>query len=237
MGCTIAMVTDLDPAAAVDQAEENGPDGRLELVVQLVEAFLDGLGSEPGFRESRVAEAEHRLGVTFPGAFRTGYLRFGRLAQLSAQDHFVEPDRLEMVGDELVFRVENQGCAWWSCSVCDGDDPGVKLWLDDHQYMADAGTVSQFFVHAALSEIVLGARYTADVELETAIDMPFQFGRRLDVAPFLWWPGPNLPARQFFGAEGLIMAADPTPWLWGAATTRQALGRLTAVDAGPWRTH
>ncbi len=224
--------SDCDVVAVVNDAARNGMTGCWTAVELLAHAFWGPVEPGHGIPDAELAAAEREIGRPLPMALREGYRQFGRLPLLSTQDQLIDPERLAIgaTGD-LSFRVENQGCAWWSCSVEDGDDPTVLLRRDDSDTHVDAGSVSQFFVHMVLSELVLGARYVADLG-EWAVP-PETLLQPLSVASFAWWPGSDLAPRRFLGGDGLILAADPTPWLWLAATSEHKLTELNAALAGP----
>lgn len=219
-----------DFVAVVEETAGSGPAGCWVAVEILAGAFWGPAEASHGVPDLELTATEEDLGFRLPATLREGYRRFGRLPLLSTQDRLLEPQQLRPRGDDqLVFRVENQACAWWSCSVNEGDDPPVHLWRDDTRSQVDAGTVSQFFVHMALSEIVLGARHVTDWGLDDRIEPPESLLRPLPVAPFAWWPGADVSPRRFFGGVGLVVAVDPTPWLWAAATSGQKLDQVKAV--------
>jgi cell wall assembly regulator SMI1 len=93
---------------------------------RFIRGFTDNwtapLGAGDGWDEADLAEAEERLGVSFPAAFREAYLLLGRREDLTS-NHAVllSPARLYLDDEKvLVFREENQGAAFWGMLLSDG---------------------------------------------------------------------------------------------------------------------
>lgn len=205
------------------------------LIRSIAEAFWGPILAEHRISESEVDRAEERLGVELPLALREGYRLLGAHPFVSAQDRLLSPADLTLHDSALVrFRVENQGCADWACSLGPAD-PRVYIRNPGGSWQPDAGSVSQFFVHVVLSEILFTAPFAAGgpadddriARLEGA-------AHQLPVAPFLSWAGPDLPPRRFFGRSGALIAEDARTWIWVAAQTKQDLDDTTRDLPGDW---
>lgn len=205
------------------------------LVESMAEAFWGPIRSDHGVQDSQLDEAESRLGIALPPALREGYRLLGHHPNMSAQDSLLRPAELELHGPDLVrFRVENQACADWACSIGQ-EDPPVHIRSATGIWELDAGSVSQFFVHMVLSEILMTARFydngPADDDRIERLEVAFH---QLPVAPFVFWPGPDLPPRRFFGGLGILIAEDAETWIWAAALTQDLLNQTRRELPGEW---
>lgn len=78
------------------------------------------LGDGDGWDPAAVDAAERRLGLALPAALREAYLLFGRRDDLTSnQDRLLPPDELYVQDGALVYREENQGCAFWGIPLAD----------------------------------------------------------------------------------------------------------------------
>ncbi|MEV6992758.1 hypothetical protein AB0N87_26740 [Streptomyces sp. NPDC093228] len=86
-----------------------------------------------GYSESELAAIEAELGFELPAALREGYALFGRRQDLTQQQDLLVPATgLYGTGDLggiLVFRHENQDCAFWVIRLAEieQDDPPVMV--------------------------------------------------------------------------------------------------------------
>lgn len=219
-----------------------GVQEQADRVDRLISAFWpDSDPATSGFAESDLSRAEDRLGTALPAALRSAYARWGRCDGLSVQDRLIPPDRLEIRGGVLVFRIENQGAAGWGVgSNATEEDPPVLLTTDVRtpSWRDDLGTVSEFFVHIALSEAVLrghlddNCAVDHDEALLAAVEEHYE---ELIAPRFLWWPDPDLPAVRFFGGPDVLIADHARTWLWVGALTPAALDRVRRVVPGDWQ--
>jgi hypothetical protein len=93
------------------------------------------LSLEPGYASARrepgrVAALERRLGIACPRSIREWYERDDAtsvLATYSNTDHPLDLAHMEVVGDRIVFMIENQGVCRWAFRVGGADDPEVLV--------------------------------------------------------------------------------------------------------------
>ena len=224
----------LDFAAAFESTG-SGRSDRWQLVQSIAEAFWGPILPEHQVDDSELDKAEARLGIRLPPALREGYQLLGAHPNVSAQDHLLPPAEFTLQNSDLVrFRGENQGCADWACRVGQ-DDPPMSVRIAGGSWQPDAGPVSEFFVHMVLSEILLTARFAdngpADDERIARLEGAASW---LPVAPFVFWPGPDLPSRRFFGGPGVLVGEDARTWIWVAALTQDRLDSTRNDLRGEW---
>ncbi|MFL4905266.1 hypothetical protein ACJ6WF_19265 [Streptomyces sp. MMS24-I2-30] len=94
-------------------------------------AWAEPLADGAGTRAEELERAEEMLGLTLPTALREAYSLHGTRHDLTGnQDSLLRPSELfvhDEFGGVLVFRSENQGCAFWGVRLRDlgQDDPPV----------------------------------------------------------------------------------------------------------------
>ena len=200
---------------------------RWALIATLAEAFWGPLTPGHQTADGELDDAEGRLGVRLPTALREGYRLLGAHPNVSAQDVLLPPLQLAIEDRLLRFRVENQGCADWACTTGEDDDPAVSMRTAGSAWRRDAGTVSAFFLHIVMSEILTTAPFGDNGPLDTirreALASSLQ---PLSLEPFLFWPEPDEEPRRFFGGRGVLAADDAGTWVWVAALSA---GQLDAV--------
>jgi hypothetical protein len=90
--------------------------GAWRFIRRYAQNWLTPLADEDGWTEADLHAAERRFGLRLPPAIREAYGLFGRRQDLtSVQDRLLGPDQLEvdMTGEVLIYRVENQSVAVW----------------------------------------------------------------------------------------------------------------------------
>lgn len=95
-------------------------------------AWVEPLAAADGCGEDELAAAEARLGVRLPDALREAYALLGRRPDLTShQDVLLTVDELYVDdhGEAVVFRHENQGCAWWGVLLADLDQPDPPVYV------------------------------------------------------------------------------------------------------------
>ncbi|MEU0270266.1 SMI1/KNR4 family protein [Streptomyces sp. NPDC006307] len=188
-----------------------------------------------GCTPAEVEAAERRLGLRLPAALREAYLRFGRRGDLTGNhDTLLAPEELYVADGALVYRVENQGCAFWGVALeeLDRDEPGTVMRTD----LADASqerwepwesSLTAACVEMVMSEVVLfdggfcdyletEAREIAAVERLFRELPPVGRGMR-------WFSGEDVLIREL---EGFCVYAR--------ARTEAALERLREAVPGDW---
>ncbi|MFE3864797.1 SMI1/KNR4 family protein [Streptomyces goshikiensis] len=170
-GTVRCAVSDFDTARAVGQ----GISDRSE-AWDFIRAFAAGwytpLAAADGVDEVDLQQVEGRLGFSLPGALREAYLLFGgRPEPFGHQDPMPSPAELfvhEDLGGVLVFRTENQVCAFWGVRLIDlgeADPPVVVQSRDGWRPFTDR-------VSLACVELVLSEALFSDGHLYNACELP-----------------------------------------------------------------
>ncbi|MGV9428638.1 hypothetical protein ACWDO7_30670 [Streptomyces sp. NPDC003656] len=154
------------------------------------------------------------------------------------------PDEI-FVDDEcegvLVFRNENQGCAFWGVRLSD-------LHLDDPPVLLDAGhgwapcfdRVSLACVEIVLSEALFGGGgrlYNAcELSPELLGTIPVHF-RRVGLPDYPMWTGPDESPVRWYSAPGKLLRQDGLgthSWLHVRGRTRADLDEICATVPARW---
>lgn len=115
---------------------------------------LEELFAKPrpsGYTEAELADAEQRLGLALPSALREHYRTFGRLPFNRAHDRLLEPSRLRVAEDMLIFYEENQQVFCWGMALAELDgvaavEPRVFQSLaGEGEWSLDHDRLSRFF--------------------------------------------------------------------------------------------
>ncbi|MFJ5925293.1 SMI1/KNR4 family protein [Kitasatospora sp. NPDC092948] len=123
---TLDLVRDL-PAALTDRA------AAWRLIADIAAFWGAPLTSDSGCADAELDAAEARLGLTLPAALREAYRLVGNRPDLTGnQDTLLPPEKLYVDRDCLVYRVENQSCAYWGIPLAalDRADPPTVAWPD-----------------------------------------------------------------------------------------------------------
>lgn len=195
-----------------------------------------GDGVDPGELDA----AEQRLGIRLPTALREAYLLLGRRADLTSRhDELLAPDRLHLDGGRgvLVFRVENQACAYWGVRVEDLDDedppvlarPEVTTPIAAHwrPWLAHVSTV---FTEIALAEAMAADELVDAVwePTETHYEILEHTYRRLPLPAYP--PAPD-PGSRWYAADDVLLRDDGAV-IQIRARTRHALDAVRAAFPG-----
>ncbi|MFF3333507.1 SMI1/KNR4 family protein [Streptomyces sp. NPDC002888] len=190
-----------------------------------------------GWSAEAVAGAERRLGVALPAALREAYVLFGRRTDLTSNhDTLLGPDELYVSDGALVYRVENQGCAFWGVALEDLEraDPGTLIRPDladksQERWEPWEPSLSAACVSMVMSETVLrddGLTDHGEVA-EGELDLVGILRRLPDIGPELrWFSGPDVLVREVEGgfldvrarteeALDAVREAIPADWLNG----------------------
>ncbi|MFB6817437.1 SMI1/KNR4 family protein [Streptomyces sp. NPDC056347] len=173
--------------------------------------------------------ARDRLGLPLPAALREAHQLFGMRGDLTSnQDTLLAPQDLYLDGDRgvLVFRVENQSCAYWGIRVTDlgQDDPPVVCRLDVPGPTADDWTDWLDRLSVAFVELVLSEALCADDDLmgwTDPADIPPEFGR----LPLPEYPISQRPGSRWYAHDEIIIRDDHGTALL-RARTEAALDRF-----------
>ncbi|GGQ73343.1 SMI1/KNR4 family protein [Kitasatospora griseola] len=123
---TLDLVRDL-PTALADRA------AAWRLIADIAAFWGTPLLPDGGCTDAELDAAEARLGLKLPAALREAYRLIGNRPDLTGnQDTLLPPDRFYVDQDCLVYRVENQSCAYWGIPLAalDRADPPTVAWPD-----------------------------------------------------------------------------------------------------------
>ncbi|MFF4121850.1 hypothetical protein ACFY0P_51995 [Streptomyces sp. NPDC001714] len=206
---------------------------------------------EDGCTADELAAVEADLGFELPAALREGYALIGRRDDLTRQqDPLVRPPGLyvdDALGGVLVFRRENQDCAFWGIplSQVDQDDPPVVV--ESHQgWIPFLDRMSLVWVELVLSESLFAVDSLYDAcELPDAL-MPGLHARYARVglpdhpmwasdndSPVRWYAAPAgwSAGTAFRTSPGFTRAGARFPILRPSVTSSQALGSAEVTPA------
>ncbi|WP_244953179.1 SMI1/KNR4 family protein [Streptomyces ipomoeae] len=188
-------------------------------------------------------QAEETLGRRLPVALREGYSLLGatRHDLTGNQDPLLQPSELfvhDEFGGVLVFRSENQGCAFWGVRLrdLDQDDPPVFVQSRDG-WIPFLERVSLAWVELVLSETLLG-----DGRLYNACELPAELIRELpmrfthaELPDYPMWTGMEEAPVRWFSAPGKLLRLDGQgdhSWLHVRGRTAADLESIYAAVPG-----
>ncbi|MFE1853595.1 SMI1/KNR4 family protein [Streptomyces sp. NPDC002387] len=208
-------------------------------------AWGDALAEDDGTPSVELAQAEAVLGCALPTALHEFYTLAGGRPDLVANQDPLLPPREVFVHDEcggvLVFRSENQGCAFWGVRLTDldRDDPPVLVQAPDG-WVSFLDRVSLACVALVLSEALSGGSgrlYNAcelPEDLLGAVPKHFQ---RVRQPGYPMWTGPEEFPVGWFSAPGKLLRQDGLgvhSWLHVRGRTRADLDAICAAVPGRW---
>ncbi|MER5892166.1 SMI1/KNR4 family protein [Streptomyces sp. NPDC001876] len=208
-------------------------------------AWAEPLADGAGTRAEEMEQAEKVLGLTLPTSLREAYSLIGTRHDLTGnQDPLLQPSELfvhDEFGGVLVFRGENQGCAFWGVRLrdLDQDDPPVFVQSRDG-WVPFLERVSLAWVELILSETLLGREerlYNA-CELPAGLirELPSQF-TRVEFPEYPMWTGTEDSPVHWFSAPGKLLRLDGQSdhsWLHVRGRTPTDLESLCATVSGHW---
>jgi hypothetical protein len=189
--------------------------------------------------QSKVSEAERRIGFTLPTALRWLLTHVGcDNSIVGHQDPLVSPQALAIDNaGVLVYRVENQNCAQWGVRVADlaKADPPV-VWKDpaDSEWSPYLDRLSVDLLEMALSEVML-LRGSNLLQAELVSGVPSELNRlhRLAIPEHVFWASPDGPPVEWYGLHDCLVRNDGGEWLWAfgrsSADVRE-IARLVPVE-------
>ncbi|MFD9003020.1 SMI1/KNR4 family protein [Streptomyces sp. NPDC059582] len=191
-----------------------------------------------------MAAAEADLGFELPPALREGYALFGRRDDLTRQqDPLVCPTGLyvdDARNGVLVFRRENQDCAYWGIPLAqiERDDPPVVV--QSHAgWIPFLARMSLAWAELVLSESLFGADSHYD-----ACELPDTLTPRLDARYVrvalpdhpMWASEDDSPVR-WYAAPGRLVRRDGLQdhsWIHARGRTATDLEAIREELPGPW---
>ncbi|WP_251145988.1 SMI1/KNR4 family protein [Streptomyces sp. McG3] len=208
-------------------------------------AWAEPLADGAGTRAEDVERAEEMLGLTLPTALREAYSLLGARHDLTGnQDPLLPPSELfvhDEFGGVLVFRSENQACAFWGVRLrdLDQDDPPVFVQSQDG-WVRFLERVSLACVELVLSETLLGG----EGRLYNACELPVGLIRELpsrfapvEFPEYPMWTGKAESPVCWFSAPGKLLRLDGLSdhsWLHVRGSTFADLESLCATLPGRW---
>lgn len=208
-------------------------------------AWAEPLADGAGTRAEELERAEEMLGLTLPTALREAYSLLGTRHDLTGnQDPLLRPSELfvhDEFGGVLVFRSENQGCAFWGVRLRDlgQDDPPVFVQSRDG-WVRYLERVSLACVELVLSETLLGSggRLYNACELPASLirELPSRFAP-VEFPEYPMWTGKEESPVCWFSAPGKLLRLDGLSdhsWLHVRGSTFADLESLCAAFPGHW---
>ncbi|QHA02243.1 SMI1/KNR4 family protein [Streptomyces broussonetiae] len=208
-------------------------------------AWGDALAEDDGTPRAELAQAEAMLGCSLPTALHEFYTLVGSRPDLVANQEPLLPPHEVFVHDEcggvLVFRSENQGCAFWGVRLTDldRDDPPVLVQAR-HGWGPFLDRVSLSCVELVLSEALFGGGgrlYNAcelPADLLGAVPEHFQ---RVQLPDRPMWTGREEFPVRWFSAPGKLLRQDGLgvhSWLHVRGRTRADLDAICAAVPERW---
>ncbi|MFC1406777.1 MULTISPECIES: hypothetical protein [Streptacidiphilus] len=203
-----------------------------------------GVQDADGVSEAELSTAEDELGVRLPVAVREGYALLGRsLALTCVQDPLVPATGLFVLDGNLIFRRENQGCAFWGIPLdqIDLDDPPVVVQTHDG-WMPFLDRMSTAWVELVLSESMFAgdgpdALYDACELPDALLPTLQQRYTRVDLPDHPMWASADDSPLRWYAAPGRLLRHDGTQdhsWLHARGHTVADLEDIRNDLPGGW---
>ncbi|MCJ0872677.1 SMI1/KNR4 family protein [Streptomyces sp. AP-93] len=220
-------------------------DGAWAFIRGFAAAWAEPLTENDGTPAAQLARAEASLGCFLPTALREAYGLLGARRDLVAnQDPLLPPVEMfvhDECGGFLVFRGENQGCAFWGVRLrdLDQDDPPVFVQAR-HGWVPFLDRVSLACVELVLSEALFGGGgrlYNAcelPADLLGAVPERFQ---RVELPDYPLWTRPEDSPVRWFSTPGKLLRQDGLgvhSWLHVRGRTRAHLESICESLPGQW---
>jgi hypothetical protein len=199
-----------------------------------------------GYSESELAAVEAELGFELPAALREGYALFGRRQDLTQQQDPLVPATGLYVTDDLggilIFRHENQDCAFWAIPVAEieQDDPPVVVESRDG-WIPFLERMSLAWVELVLGESVFGAD---DFGLYDACELPdsllpslHERYARVNLPDHPMWASKDDSPVRWYSAPGRLVRRDglqDQSWIHARGRTTADLEIVRKDLPGPW---
>jgi hypothetical protein len=218
--------------------------GTWRFIRRYAESWLTPLTDNDGWTEADLQAAEQRLGIRLPAAIREAYAVFGRRQDLtSVQNRLLVPEELEvdLTGEVLIYRVENQAVAVWGVPLAAMGQPDPPVLVAPN--VGDVGCWEPYLERFSLAcvEMVLSeSLFSAPMELSdnraldsAAAALLAQRFARLAIPDYPMWAVPGGSVHWFAGPEVLLCDHAGT-WLWVRARTTLALDAVREALPGEW---
>ncbi|MFD7057303.1 SMI1/KNR4 family protein [Streptomyces mirabilis] len=202
------------------------------------------LQPEDGCPADELAAAEADLGFKLPAALREGYALFGRRDDLTRQqDPLVGPPGLyvdDAPGGVLVFRRENQDCAYWGIplTLIEQDDPPVVV--ESHQgWIPFLDRMSLAWAELVLSESLFGAdsHYDACELPDALVPSLHAHYARVGLPDHPMWASEDDSPVCWYAAPGRLVRRDglqDQSWIHARGRMVADLETIREELPGPW---
>ncbi|MEU0628159.1 SMI1/KNR4 family protein [Streptomyces sp. NPDC005989] len=200
---------------------------------------MSPLAGTDGHAPADLDAAQARLGLPLPAALREAYQLLGLRSDLTDnQDSLLAPEDLYLDADRgvLVFRVENQSCAYWGIRVTDldQDDPPVVVRADlvrptVGDWAAWLGRVSVAFVEIVLSEALCADEDLMGWVTPDDTDLPEDIAATFRRLPLPEYPISQQPGSRWYAHDEIILRDDRGTALF-RARTEAAFDRFDGED-------
>ncbi|MEW2075219.1 SMI1/KNR4 family protein [Streptomyces sp. NPDC017966] len=203
------------------------------------------LTEEHGSRAEELDAAERELGFVLPSCVRAGFLLLGSRDDLTRnQDPLVRPAGLFVDDGVLVFRRENQDCAFWGIPLdeVEQDDPPVVVQSPDG-WIPFLDRMSTAWVELVLSETLFadaapgrGPHDACEPPLSSLPALEAAF-TRVDLPDYPMWVGPDDSPVRWYAGPGCLLRRDGVEdlsWLYVRGCTDEATEGIRRSIPGRW---
>ncbi|MEV7216860.1 SMI1/KNR4 family protein [Kitasatospora cineracea] len=213
---TLDLPRDL-PAALADRT------AAWRLIAGIAAFWGAPLRPEDGCTDAELDVAEARLGLRLPAALREAHRLIGHRPDLTGnQDTLLPPEELYVDRDCLVYRVENQSCAYWGVPLAalGQDDPPTVVWPDavDPETAPWTARLSVECLAVVLTEPLLDEDAHVDAGEVDPADLV-----GWTALPQLYEPGVDT---RFFARPDALLAVLGGSWTAVRAVSEEALDAL-----------
>ncbi|MFF9396189.1 SMI1/KNR4 family protein [Streptomyces griseoluteus] len=217
----------------------------LDFVRWYADAWMDcPLRLEAGCVEDELTAAEADLAFELPAALREGYKLFGRRDDLTRQqDPLVRPTELyvdDALNGVLIFRRENQDCAYWGIPLDEIKQEDPPVVVESHEgWIPFLDRMSLAWVELVLGESLFGADSLYDAcELPDAL-IPNLHARyaRVDLPDHPMWASKDDSPVRWYAAQGRLIRRDgieDQSWIHARGRMPADLEAIRAELPGPW---
>ncbi|MFF3564717.1 SMI1/KNR4 family protein [Streptomyces sp. NPDC002574] len=208
-------------------------------------AWGERLSKDDGTPTEELTRAEAALGLHLPTALREFHTLAGARRDLVANQDPLLPAHAMFVHEEpdgvLVFRAENQDCAFWGVRLTDLDQDDPPVLVETRQgWVPFLDRLSLACVELVLGEALLGGGgrlYNACELPADLLDTVPEHFRRAPLPDYPLWTGPEDSPVRWFSAPGKLLRQDGSgahSWLHVRGRTRADLDEICETIPGRW---
>lgn len=202
------------------------------------------LQPEHGCIEEELAAVEADLGFELPTALREGYRLFGRRDDLTRQqDPLVHPTGLyvdDAMNGVLVFRRENQECAYWGIPLAQLEQEDPPVVVESRQgWIPFLDRMSLAWVELVLSESLVASdsHYDACELPDPLLPTLHACYSRVDLPDHPLWASEDDSPVRWYAAPGRLVRRDGVQdqsWIHARGRAVANLERIRGDLPGPW---